>query len=312
MEKFEYSDIHKFFVSLGVVLIAFSIVTPWLIYREPFDLLIEKTKLEGLTDTAKAIIITRQNYLERIINIVPYFVITLFISGIALIVYGLFKWNKKQYQFDKREILTNEKLEKEIEKMSSKAVVEKLERAYEEGGKNVETNIKETQEEQKLTKENYIQEYISTEELFIKTIGKYFRKEFSFSINERVASKYDCDLILRTNDNRFRHSFVVELKYYSRTPTKEQFINSITHLNNVVEYFSKHKKEENDYHYFTGLLFVFYSQGRMGESHIKHYITDIYLNEIDKNILGKVKIYFFDIAKINDLTENQLEMIFNE
>lgn len=36
--KFEFGDLYRFVVSLGVVLVSISILVPWLFLKEPFDL----------------------------------------------------------------------------------------------------------------------------------------------------------------------------------------------------------------------------------------------------------------------------------
>jgi hypothetical protein len=38
MDKFEFSDLYKFLVSAGIVLVGLAILLPWFYLKEPFDL----------------------------------------------------------------------------------------------------------------------------------------------------------------------------------------------------------------------------------------------------------------------------------
>jgi hypothetical protein len=61
MNKPEYSDLYKFIASLGLILIAFSILLPWLFLRESFESLVSASDFANLTPTAQALIAYRQN-----------------------------------------------------------------------------------------------------------------------------------------------------------------------------------------------------------------------------------------------------------
>ena len=71
MASVEYSDYHKFIVSLGVVLLAFSVLGPWLFLREPFDLMVEAQKLRSLTPEAQYLVTTRQHIVAAIMRLLP-------------------------------------------------------------------------------------------------------------------------------------------------------------------------------------------------------------------------------------------------
>ena len=67
MAQIEYGDFYKFIVSLGIALVLAAILVPWLFLREPFDLMIEASRLSGLTPTAQQIVLLRQAHLLRLL-----------------------------------------------------------------------------------------------------------------------------------------------------------------------------------------------------------------------------------------------------
>ena len=60
MNNFEYSDFHKFIVSIGLGFILLALFLPWLMLKESFDLQMQKNEIEKLTEPAKQAIIYRQ------------------------------------------------------------------------------------------------------------------------------------------------------------------------------------------------------------------------------------------------------------
>ena len=106
--KFEYGDFYKFVVSLGVALIALSLVTPWLFLREPFDLLVPEFELQALTPSAPSIIIRRQRAADIALNVLPWFIVVCFACGLALILRGGWLWFRRSQQHldEQQEIAT--------------------------------------------------------------------------------------------------------------------------------------------------------------------------------------------------------------
>jgi hypothetical protein len=57
--QIEYGDFYKFVVSLDIALVLAAILVPWLFLREPFDLMIEVSRLSQLTPAAQQIVLLR-------------------------------------------------------------------------------------------------------------------------------------------------------------------------------------------------------------------------------------------------------------
>jgi hypothetical protein len=71
--KFEFGDLYKFVVSLGVVLISLSVLAPWLFLKEPFDLFKTDAELKAVTEVARAAILSRQESVAFILKFIPWF-----------------------------------------------------------------------------------------------------------------------------------------------------------------------------------------------------------------------------------------------
>ena len=90
--KFEFSDLYKFFVSLGIVSITLGVITPLLFLREPFDLFIPESELSELTPTAQIAIARRQNISLAVIRVMPWLSGAGILAGTSLTSYGLWRW----------------------------------------------------------------------------------------------------------------------------------------------------------------------------------------------------------------------------
>lgn len=113
----QYATFYKFLVSLGLVLVAFALVIPWLLLHESFDLLIKQVDLLHLTPTAQRTIRHRQAIVEAGSLIAPWLSVGLFLGGIGLSAFGVARWRQRQEVMDRTEDLHLEKLQMDINLM---------------------------------------------------------------------------------------------------------------------------------------------------------------------------------------------------
>jgi hypothetical protein len=209
MDKFEYSDLYKFLVSAGIVLIGLAILAPWFYLKEPFDLLVEKQKISLLTEQAQNVITNRQNLISHSYSIVPWISVGLFVIGVISIVYGLYKWFIKQADIDKRERLTTQKLENEVKNMTPKQVAEKTEKEFKEAtGKDVTSSTTTTT----TTRGEFISKYLQIEQALTSKLISLFQRQYRVLPNQRI-DRFEYDLILNSvlsQDN----DIIFELKYF--------------------------------------------------------------------------------------------------
>src|ERR1700733_15089362 len=174
MDKFEFSDLYKFLVSAGIVLIGLSVVLPWLYLREPFDLLIEREKLATLTQTAQVLIQSRQNLVAIIYYVIPWVSVILFMIGTGSVIFGLFKWFKKQSILDSKELLDLRMLKKKLGKMTAGEIDEKSSREYEK------ISEEEDQVEEAIpTKQIFLKDYEKIEAILIDKITLIYSSRYS-------------------------------------------------------------------------------------------------------------------------------------
>ena len=100
--KFEFGDLYKFIVSLGVVLISISSLGPWLFLKEPFDLYKPQSEIGKTTLLAQEAIAKRQDTVLFILRFIPIFAAIGSGSGILLIYIGLKRWYSNQLLLDEQ------------------------------------------------------------------------------------------------------------------------------------------------------------------------------------------------------------------
>lgn len=141
--KFEYADLYRFSVSAGIVLITLSFLAPWLLLREPLDVLYSATDQEVLTEMSKGILEKKQKSLALAFTTIPYFSGGLILLGILLTSYGGLGWLRLQKIRDKKESIGLAREEHELETMTAgeKSAKMKTEIAEEFSGNETQTEM---------------------------------------------------------------------------------------------------------------------------------------------------------------------------
>jgi hypothetical protein len=129
MSQFEYTDLNKFFVSVGVFLIGFTFVLPWLFFQESFELQVLESDLELFTKTAKTTIEQRQeiiSYFPLVISIIS--IVSLF-TGICFCYKGISGWSKNEKLRQESMKIANDLGTKEAQVFKSEDSKEKLDKS---------------------------------------------------------------------------------------------------------------------------------------------------------------------------------------
>jgi hypothetical protein len=218
MEKVEYGDLNRFFVSLGLAVIAGSIGALWLFLKEPFDLGRTVDQLSKLTPVAREIILQRQEITAATLRLLPYIAASSFVLGVLLIGLGVWRWipsHRVQEQLQETEL---ERQKKELEKLNrdsrSLSPVELV--------KEVEANVilsrslADTKSEAHLvgnTREfnSDVSSYLHVEKTLLDTLGRHLPGTFEL-IPEQAVGPYRIDAFIRSRSDPTR-SYVVEIKY---------------------------------------------------------------------------------------------------
>ena len=134
MQKIDYGDINKFLVSIGLVLIALAVLTPYLYLKEDFGLYIEQSKIDQMQEPIKELITEKQNQVIKFQTFIPWVSLSFFLLGLTSTIIGLVRWFKRQSKID-------EKFDKELQKLdleiTSLTPEEKEEKACTDRSRNI-------------------------------------------------------------------------------------------------------------------------------------------------------------------------------
>jgi hypothetical protein len=125
MDKFEFGDLNRFLVSLGLALIASSVALAWLFFREPFDLTIPIDTLQKMTPLARSVVERRQAMMGSVLTVLPWASGAGTIGGALLVLYGLWRWIPYQRDYELLQRTARLRAEHEYRQMTSAEVVER-------------------------------------------------------------------------------------------------------------------------------------------------------------------------------------------
>lgn len=224
MTKLEYTDFHKFIASLGVGLIALAGIFPWLFLREPFDLYIEKEKLEAISPIAKSIIENRQSLVSNFIVWIPIVSITLLILGLICLIFGLWRWKAKQSIQDKTEQMKFDDLQKSA-RMSSEEVKEKgLQDLNEiDPSSVVPEKIMNSSEVGIIFGGPALNTYLEVEAKVVARMKTTIHPSLGLEVLDRRKIGYrEFDAVLARKSGKLP-DVLVEIKYYAKPPSRDLF-----------------------------------------------------------------------------------------
>lgn len=243
MRNIDFSDIHKFIVSIGLALIFFAILVPWLFFREKFDLLLNKDDLNKLTDVAQNLITYRQEILLTTVRILPFLSGGLFLIGVVFVAYGLIKWNKKQKVVDEHQEVLLSKTKKEIETMSLgekvKSVIKETEEEVETNTNNVSSNLQNNYDLYK-KQQAVVSKYMEVEAKIFEKVTHSYSKYYEIKPNMRIGTQ-EFDIIMSSNS---KEDVILEIKYFRKINSILKLNNTIDQLNNLLINYSSYIKKK--------------------------------------------------------------------
>lgn len=256
MNKPEYSDLYKFIVSFGLILIAFAILLPWLFLRESFDSLVSASDIANLTPTAQTLITHRQNVALWIVqNIVWVSAIPASLGSVSL-VGGLFLWQRKQKLTDTKDELETEKLRLEVKSMLPEQIAVKLIQEAASESPNRQNEIAEAEGQIKV-----INEYVRVENMIIGKLSDCFGSA-NVRPNQQIKDS-QVDVLVRINKSE---RALFEIKYYKKRAQLSQRIEDVIQvLKRSVESY----KDLAPYHNTRGIGLIILGGGYANSSREK-------------------------------------------
>ena len=301
MEKIEYSDLNKFLVSVGVALMTISILIIWLFFREPFDLLLEQKTIDNLTETAKTIILTRQGQVSYFLCIIPWVALILFLLGLTSLIIGLIRWLKKQRLLDERDELTNKKLQKELEKLSEKEVVDKAETEYKQ---TVDEQAQPAESKTETSdKEQFVKSYLQVEQTISDKLKLFFSDKYRVLTNYRLKH-FEYDIILNA-PLKLDTDKLIEIKYYPNGVTSQYIRETLIRMEIAKGFYQETMQKP-----VKPVLIIVLPENKYNLIEIAK------LKETTKQLkhikLDNLSLHFISQNKLNDLTKEWLTSIIEE
>ena len=203
MEKLEYDSLHKFLVSLGIVLIALPFAA--LLYLLNADItLISQAEYDLLSHYSRYSLQQREQVMNFILEVFPFLIVIMVNVGVILVIVGIRNWRKVQKDLDA--LVEAERIQKELDAsiMKNSEVLEKTESEVREDFSLDESN----------TQRQYdrILKYMEIEERFFSNaLPIAFRRRHIFKRNVKIG-KYDYDAIAISTESK--SDLIFEIKYW--------------------------------------------------------------------------------------------------
>lgn len=126
MNKIDFTDIYKFLVSVGLAIIIFAIISPYLLFSNNFTFTLTQQEISEISSIGQEFLKYQQSYLFWIAGYYPYLAAVLFLVGSLLTSGGIWGWYKRQQMRNDREDAEARTAKREWEKIENKETREKL------------------------------------------------------------------------------------------------------------------------------------------------------------------------------------------
>ncbi|MEU5724675.1 hypothetical protein ABZ783_23000 [Micromonospora sp. NPDC047738] len=123
LPSLQYTDFHKFLVSVGGVACGVGVGIPVLLLRNQSTLKIPQKEFLELNSDAREAIRAQQSQVAFMLHYWPYASAVLVIAGLCFIIWGATLWKRQQSRTDNREIAELAKIEAEREKTYQETLV---------------------------------------------------------------------------------------------------------------------------------------------------------------------------------------------
>lgn len=222
LDKVQYGDYNRFLASIGLVLIALGLLLPYFYLKENFDLLIKNEDLNALTDVARGIITTRQNYTQQLITIIPIASSLSILSGIILLIIGLRNWKRRQNIEDDKTLQERDKIIAEMAKIraeTDKIIKEGKKIPLQEVIENKNKEIQKTEPDiSERERKGIVSKYLLVEALVAEKFKREYSDQYNVLVNYKVNNReFDIILSAINEDTKKRFNFkkdvIVEVKY---------------------------------------------------------------------------------------------------
>lgn len=286
MQKIEYGDINKFLVSIGLVLLALAILSPYLYLTQDFGLYIEQEKFDKLREPVQKLILDKQNKIETLQFLFYWIPGILAASGIICLSVGLSRWKKRQFKID-------EKFDKEIDKLT----IEIRSLSQEERVEKVKEEIREIENKEDLKPKEVsnlvFEKYIAVEEAVTDVFNNYNSKNFEVFSQQKFGNKFQIDIYLKAKSSKFTDR-IVEIKYFKSKISSTVITSILEQFNSNLKYYKSltHKP-------VVPVLIIVYHLDQVGRLGLMETETRILSQRMNFSNLRRLKTEFIEENQID-------------
>jgi hypothetical protein len=283
MNQPDTSDLHKFYTTLGVLIIALSFLVFWTISTTHDVFLIDNKTLDTITALAKENILKKQRDLSCLYDCRYPISFTMIFLGLGLFFYGIGKWKVKQENADL------EALAKQTDKQTD-----------EQKNKKLRNEIMETEGTELNPKDSEVifNNYKDIEKKIFEVIRNKY--EYYYDIrNNAIFNNVEYDIIMFPARKLNNNILNIDIKYYARNINYVSLVSGyrkfLISLNKFDDYLLDKKFKNVEYK----LLWIYNNNDKQLER-LKEYKKQLEdSNEYKANT--KITIKIINATKIDEL-----------
>lgn len=291
MQKIDYGDINKFLVSIGLVLIALAVLTPYLYLKEDFGLYIEQSKIDQMQEPIKELITEKQNQVIKFQIFIPWVSLSFFLLGLTSTIIGLVRWFKRQSKIDEKFDKELQKLDLEITSLTPEEKEEKAKQEVEEI-ESVEQQVTSSPVVKPSTHSDYVKAYMQIEKGITEVFENYKSPNFDVLSQQRIGNRYEIDILLQAKTKRFLDR-IVEIKYFRNRLSLKIIRDTISRLNTQISYYNQASNRR-----VVPVLLIVYSKETTTADDILKFQNRIINESQDIPNLDRLKIEFIEENEI--------------
>ncbi len=286
MEKIEYGDVNKFLVSIGIILIAFGFITPYYFLKEDFGVYIEVSKFQNLQPYVQSLILRKQWQIALLQNVVPFASLALFGSGVALSIWGLCRWFKRQDRIDEKFDTELAKLKLELTAMTPIEVVEKADNEVRETETVSAADPKSVSGEP-----GSLISYLKIEERVYRKFKSYQSRHFDISTQMKLG-RIEIDIVMAAKSSGFVDR-IIEMKYFSKNFNPYIVEKALVQLHNTITYYKNHTGRKA-----VPVLLIIYEPDILNPDNIPTIQAQVFKLSTNLPSLDRLKIAFSGVNEI--------------
>lgn len=278
LNKIEFGDIYKYYVSTGTILIALAFLLPYFYLKENFGIIISQKDYDNYTEVSKIIVDNKQSNILFFQDIILYVSGVIVVIGTFLLILGIFKWNKRQRKIDEKFDKELEKLSIEIVKMSPSEKEQKINTEIEEIVKeinipsnNIETDIR--------------TQYKNIEDTIINSYNNINQNTYEVFSNIKV-NKTEYDLLLKSKSIK-NIDQIIEIKFYKNRIIPKLVIDSLKQFDYRIQYYSTNIRKAK------GVFYIVYDDNNIEQDKV------VNINFDNLDLINNIKIQFLRLSDLD-------------